>query len=383
VPSWFRAALALFAVGWGANQFAALLPVYRDVDGATAGQVTALFGAYAVGLVPALLLVAPVSDRIGRGRVLRPVLVLSFVATVVLMVGGHSLTLLLVGRLLAGVASGAAFAPGTAWVKELSDAAPGTGARRAAIALSAGFGTGPLVTGVLAQWAPAPTLLPYMPHLVLTVAVAVLLRPAPEPDPDDVATSDPDAATLRQVLGSRRFLTQVVPTAPWVFGTATLAFATLPAVVDVPGPAYALVGALVFLTLGTGVALQPYGRRLATGVTLAVGMGAGVAGFGVGALAATTGASWLVLPACMLLGTAYGFVLVAGLRTVETITPARDLATVNAVFYSLTYIGFAAPYLATLLLSWLDGTRTMLLLAGLTAASALVALAGRRPSATR
>lgn len=383
MPSWFRAALALFAVGWGANQFAALLPVYRDVDGATAGQVTALFGAYAVGLVPALLLVAPVSDRIGRGRVLRPVLVLSFVATVVLMVGGHSLTLLLVGRLLAGVASGAAFAPGTAWVKELSDAAPGTGARRAAIALSAGFGTGPLVTGVLAQWAPAPTVLPYVPHLVLTVVVAVLLRPAPEPDPDDVATSDPDAATLRQVLGSRRFLTQVVPTAPWVFGTATLAFATLPAVVDVPGPAYALVGALVFLTLGTGVALQPYGRRLATGVTLAVGMGAGVAGFGVGALAATTGASWLVLPACMLLGTAYGFVLVAGLQTVETITPARDLATVNAVFYSLTYVGFAAPYLATLLLSWLDGTQTMLLLAGLTAASALVALAGRRPSATR
>lgn len=383
MPSWFRAALALFAVGWGANQFAALLPVYREVDGATAGQVTALFGAYAVGLVPALLLVAPVSDRVGRGRVLRPVLVLSFVATVVLMVGGHSLTLLLVGRLLAGVASGAAFAPGTAWVKELSDAAPGTGARRAAIALSAGFGTGPLVTGVLAQWAPAPTLLPYVPHLVLTVAVAVLLRPAPEPDPDDVATSDPDAATLRQVLGSRRFLTQVVPTAPWVFGTATLAFATLPAVVDVPGPAYALVGALVFLTLGTGVALQPYGRRLATGVTLAVGMGAGVAGFGVGALAATTGASWLVVPACMLLGTAYGFVLVAGLRTVETITPARDLATVNAVFYSLTYVGFAAPYLATLLLSWLDGTQTMLLLAGLTAASALVALAGRRTSATR
>ncbi|RYY43509.1 MAG: MFS transporter, partial [Actinomycetales bacterium] len=58
MPSWFRAALALFAVGWGANQFAALLPVYREVDGATAGQVTALFGAYAVGLVPALLLVA-------------------------------------------------------------------------------------------------------------------------------------------------------------------------------------------------------------------------------------------------------------------------------------------------------------------------------------
>jgi hypothetical protein len=381
VPSWTRAALALFAVGWGANQFAALLPVYRDVDGATAGEVTALFGAYAAGLVPALLVVAPISDRVGRGRVLRPVLVLSFLATLVLMVGGHSLLLLLLGRLLAGVASGAAFAPGTAWVKELSDAAPGTGARRAAVALSAGFGTGPLVTGVIAQWAPAPTVLPYVPHLVLTVVVAVLLRPAPEPAPLDVAVSDPDARTLRHVLLSGRFLTQVAPTAPWVFGCATLAFATLPSVVDVPGPSYALVGALVFLTLGTGVALQPYGRRLATGVTVAVGMGAGVAGFGVGALAAVTGAAWLVVPGCMLLGTAYGFVLVAGLRTVESITPPRDLATVNAVFYSLTYVGFAAPFLATLLLDAVDSGTAMLVLAGLTGTSGLVALAGRsRPA---
>jgi hypothetical protein len=139
----------------------------------------------------------------------------------------------------------------------------------------------------------------------------------------------------------------------------------------------------LFLTLGTGFALQPYGSGLATGVTLAVGMGAGVAGFGVGALAATTGVAWLVVPACMLLGTAYGFVLVAGLRTVEEITPSRDLATVNAVFYSLTYVGFAAPFLVTLLLKHLDGPQAMLLLAGLTAASALVALVGRGTSATR
>ena len=124
--SWPAPALSLFAVGWGANQFAALLPVYRVEDGATAAEVTLLFGAYAVGLIPTLLLVAPVSDRLGRRRVMRPVLVLSFVATVVLLLGGHSLLLLLLGRLLAGIASGAAFAPGTAWVKELSTGPAGT-----------------------------------------------------------------------------------------------------------------------------------------------------------------------------------------------------------------------------------------------------------------
>ena len=130
-----RAALGLTAVGWGANQFAAMLPVYQEVDGATSAEVTLLFGAYAAGLIPTLLAVAPLSDRWGRRRVMLPVLALSLVATIVLMVGGHHLWLLLVGRVLAGVASGAAFAPGTAWVKELSSGPAGTGARRAAVAL--------------------------------------------------------------------------------------------------------------------------------------------------------------------------------------------------------------------------------------------------------
>ncbi|RYJ00372.1 MAG: MFS transporter, partial [Actinomycetales bacterium] len=91
MPAWTRAALALFVVGFGANQFAALLPVYRVADGASAAEVNALFGAYALGLIPALLVVGPLSDRLGRRRVIRPVLVLSFVATVVLLLGGHHL----------------------------------------------------------------------------------------------------------------------------------------------------------------------------------------------------------------------------------------------------------------------------------------------------
>jgi len=43
--------------------------------------------------------------------------------------------------------------------------------------MSVGFGLGPLVAGVLAQWAPAPTVLPYLPHLALAiVAFPLVLR---------------------------------------------------------------------------------------------------------------------------------------------------------------------------------------------------------------
>src|SRR3546814_6210749 len=159
-----------------------MLPVYQDENGASGEAVTALFGAYALGLIPALLIVAPISDRIGRRKVMRPVLLLSVVATVVLMAGGDHPAVLLMGRLAAGVASGAAFAPGTAWVKELSaHDPPGTGARRATLALSAGFGSGPLVAGIGGQWLPFPTVVPYVPHLVLMVLVLAIAWNAPEP----------------------------------------------------------------------------------------------------------------------------------------------------------------------------------------------------------
>lgn len=363
VPAWLRVALALFAVGWGANQFAAMLLVYRQEDGATSEAVTTLFGAYALGLIPALLIVAPISDRIGRRRVMRPVLVLSTLATIVLIVAGDSLIVLLLGRLAAGVASGAAFAPGSAWVKELSAGRPpGTGARRATLALSAGFGSGPLVAGIAAQWLPAPTVLPYLPHLLLMAVVIALAWNAPEPaapghEPLDGALPHGVGGALR----SRVFLLSIVLTAPWVFGAAATSFATIPTFVDIGFAPIAVIGALAGLTLWTGVAVQPLGRRLGDPrLILVTGLGATAAGLTSGLILATTGAAWIVLPTAMLLGAAYGLLMVGGLTTVESIAQPNDLGTLNAVFYSLTYLGFAAPLLNTLVLRVLSPEQLML-----------------------
>src|ERR1700712_994137 len=186
VPVWLRAAGSLAGVAWGANQFSSLLLAYRIHRGVSTTVADALFGVYALGLIPALLLCGPASDMHGRRRVARPAVVLSVVATVILMVGHDSLALLYVGRFLAGACSGAIFAAGTAWVKELSSGAYGArageqaGARRAAIALSAGFGFGPVIAGLLAQWAPAPLVSPYIPHLVVMAVVIPLMWRVPE-----------------------------------------------------------------------------------------------------------------------------------------------------------------------------------------------------------
>ncbi|MGQ4424452.1 MFS transporter, partial [Streptomyces violaceoruber] len=161
MAGWIRVASAMFVVGWGANQFSPLLLVYRQ-GAVSESVVTLAFGAYAFGLVPMLLLAVPLARRFGRATTIRAALAVSGVASLILLTGGDRTWALVIGRLLAGVASGAGFGPGTAWVKDLSaHTASGTGARRAAVALSAGFGGGPLVAGALAEWAPAPEVLPY------------------------------------------------------------------------------------------------------------------------------------------------------------------------------------------------------------------------------
>ncbi len=70
--AWRRAAFSLFAVAAGTNVPTPPLLVYRDTLGLSPDVLTAVLGADAAGLVPALLLAGPASDRLGRLVVVFP-----------------------------------------------------------------------------------------------------------------------------------------------------------------------------------------------------------------------------------------------------------------------------------------------------------------------
>ena len=73
--------VALFAVSFGTNVPTPILLVYQQRLHLGATTLTAVFGAYAVGLVPAILLSGPASDRLGRRRVTVPFVALALVST--------------------------------------------------------------------------------------------------------------------------------------------------------------------------------------------------------------------------------------------------------------------------------------------------------------
>ena len=66
--AWIRIAFAMFAVGWGANQFSPMLIVYRHELRLTAGEVAGLFLVYALTLISGLLVGGPASDRSAGAR---------------------------------------------------------------------------------------------------------------------------------------------------------------------------------------------------------------------------------------------------------------------------------------------------------------------------
>src|SRR5689334_21905833 len=118
--SWIPVAGLLAGAGWGSNQFTPLLLVYHARLDLSTATLEALFGSYAAGLIPGLVVAGRWSDRRGRRAVGVSAALLSLMGTASLIAGDHALALLFVGRLLTGLSSGAAFGTGTAWLRELS-----------------------------------------------------------------------------------------------------------------------------------------------------------------------------------------------------------------------------------------------------------------------
>jgi predicted MFS family arabinose efflux permease len=335
----------MFAVGWGANQFSPMLIVYRHALGLGPGELAGLFTVYGVALIPGLLIGGPSSDRFGRRAVVLPFAALSPVATLLLVLGPHSIAMITVGRALAGVCSGVVFGSATAWVQDLSHG-DALSARRAALALSAGFALGPVTAAVLAQWAGDPLVVPFLPHLAIGVVAFAIAVTTPGTVSSPAGRHWPPAA-----VRTRRFWLTVAPPAPVVFGAVALAIVVLPEEVTSAGTmSVGYAGLMTALTFAGGIGIQPAARRLAARrehAGIIAGLAATVAGAAVGVAAVATASRILAGAAAVFLGLAYGLCLVSGLSQAERLgrlAGDRDRGAVVACYYVLTYLGFGVPY---------------------------------------
>ena len=370
LPAWVTIALGMFTVSFGANLFAPLLPVMRETHALGSAPVNFVLAIYVLGLIPALMIGGPMSDRRGRRAVVRPALLFSALGTLVTLSAHLGIgsaagpVLLCMGRMLTGVAVGLVLAAGAAWLKEVTvETSVGTAARRATVATSAGFGVGPLVSGPVAEWLPGPDTTALIIHLVMVLLLTPLVWATPEAGRPGGAASGAtaDTAPTRRPLFPRsalspRFLWSVAAWAPWAFGVATTSFAVLtPLVTDGMSYPVAFTGLVAGITMLTGAFVQPWAGRLRmTGrIHPAVyGLGTATIGMILGVVIAESASPVVLIPTAMVLGTAYGIMMVSGLREVQRIAEEEaphELGALTAVFYAATYLGFFIPFVIALI----------------------------------
>lgn len=333
-------ALGLFTVTFAVNLQAPLYDAYAAESDVGATAVTVAFAAYVGGLMPTLLLLGGLSDRIGRRVPIALALILGVVATA-LLVQVPSWTTLVIARFLLGIGTGLATTAGTAYMTEILGADL---AKNAALivtsATSLGFGGGALATGI-SLGVQGPTLMPasYIALFVAAPALAVIALRLPRVD-------EPKQVSLLRL--------PVFPSGTWVFGAAmALAWSTTGmtiAVVPLELAANDLggwTGLVIFLAIFVGFLCQPIARRMTNKRALALGFVLIPLGF----LVLLAGV-WLKVLAFVLVGTcitsaaSYGFTYLASLAEVSLRAP-DDRARATAGLFVYAYFGFSFPVIAS------------------------------------
>jgi MFS family permease len=360
-----------------------LYPIYERTIGFSGLVVTVVFAAYAAGVIAALLLLGRLSDEVGRRPVLLAGLGLS-AASAVLFLAAGDLAALLAGRVLSGLSAGIFTGTATA---ALLDLAPSGDAGRATLVATAanmgGLGCGPLLAGLLAQYAPLPVRLCFVVDLALVALAGAGLLVVPE-----TVDVRPGARLRLQGLlvppGGRATFVRAASAAFAGFAVLGLFTAVAPAFLgQVLGlPDHALTGAVVFAVFASSLAGQLALERLSAARALPTGCLLLVAGMGVLGAALDLHLLGLLVAGGVLAGFGQGLSFRAGLALVNATAAADERGAVASSYFVVAYVAISVPVVGVGLLAQATSLQSAgLVFCGLVAALGLavaVSLAGRR-----
>jgi MFS family permease len=372
--------LAIVATELGAMFVGAILPtplypLYRQAFGFSGITLTLIYAVYVLGNLAALLFFGRLSDQIGRRVTTLPAIGVGIASALVFAFAAGT-PWLFAARTLSGFSTGLASGTATAWIAELyRDRGSGAAARIAASANFFGCAAGPLLAGVLAQFAPEPLRLPFIVYLVLLGGICIVIFFAPETLADPKRLSE---VSLTPRLGvPRRIWLQFVAPAATSFATfALIAFyaALIPNLLaeSLHQPAPLVAGAVVCELFG-----------IAALTILSTGWLESRAAM-FGALALLLPSVWLLVGAevarsmpllifaAALGGIAGGLGYRGSLEVVNRIAPADRRSEVVSSYLIVCFAGNSVPVIGIGLLSAAAGALT----AHATFAAVIVALAG-------
>ncbi len=368
----FAAAAFALAVGMlGTTLPTPLYGLYRQQFGFSELMITVIFATYAAGVIASLLLFGRLSDQIGRRRVLLPGLALSALSAVCFL-AARGLPLLLAGRVLSGLSAGIFTGTATATLIDLAPAGRRSRATLvAAMANMGALGVGPLLTGLLSQWAGSPLRLAFWVDLALLVPAAVGIWAMPEPVS---ATSHPHLRpqALKIPTEMRSIFIEAALAGFAGFAVLGLVTAVTPAFLgqELGVTSRAIVGLVVFALFAASLAGQLALEFIPERAAIPTGAGALIAGMGSLALGLADSSLALLVLGIVIAGFGQGLSFRGGLSQVNERSPAAQRGAVASSFFVVMYIAISVPVIGAGVLAQAVGLRA----AGLTFAALVAAL---------
>ncbi|MCW2522229.1 MAG: major facilitator superfamily 1 [Frankiales bacterium] len=376
-------AFALSVAMLGTTLPTPLYDLYRVRFGLSELTITVIFATYAVGVIASLFLFGRLSDQLGRRPVMLAGLALSALSAVTFLLAA-GLPLLIVGRVLSGLSAGIFTGTATA---TLVDLAPPEGRGRAtflaALANMGGLGFGPLLAGVLSQWAGSPLRVTFWVDLALLVPAAIGIWAMPEPV---LARSRPRLRphALRIPAQMRAIFIRAALAGMAGFAVLGLFAAVAPAFLaaGLGVTNRAAIGLVVFAVFASSTAGQAALGRVREAAALPAGCLALIVGMGVLMLGLAVSSLALLILGGVIAGFGQGLSFRAALTMVNANAPAEARGEVASSFFVTMYVAISLPVIGEGVLAEAIGLR----LAGITFAAIVAALAaavlvltGRQP----
>ncbi|WP_138442384.1 MFS transporter [Sinomonas susongensis] len=325
-----------------------LYAVYQRDLGFGPFVVTLVFAAFALGVVTSLFLAGHLSDQFGRRRVIAPAVALNVLSALVFMVW-PAVPGLFMARFLSGIGVGMITATATAHLTELNSAArPGTGHRRAEVVATAanigGLGLGPLVSGLLADLAPAPLFTPYVIFAFVLVVGLLLIVTVPE-----TATGSDQWAYRPQKIavpraGRSRFLAASLLA---LVGFAMFAFFTSLAPQFISGQlgihSFAASGSIAFAVFAASALAQMVSARLRPRTQQTTGLALLAVGLVLVTAAIVSASLPFLVVGGVVAGAGAGVAFKLAVASVVRLAPEETRGEALAGLFLSAYIGMSLP----------------------------------------
>ncbi|HWE46984.1 MAG TPA: MFS transporter [Caulobacteraceae bacterium] len=372
----YAAATLVGVMFMGSTLLTPLYGVYRREFGFSIIVLTLLYSVYVIGNLAALLLLGGLSDQIGRRKVALGSLAVAAVSTLIYLFAPNP-TWLFLARVISGLSIGVASGTGTAWLAELIG---GDRRRASTIATSANFigvAAGPILAGVLAQYAPWPTRLSFVAYFVVVALTAILMARTTETISH--TTGKPNLKPRVGVPAELRM--RFIPPAVSVFGVMALVgfyAALIPTILsqDLHQKNLALGGAVAAAMFLISAIVIVVSRKIAPRTAMLWGLGLMPPAVGLLVLAQAERSMVLVLLGALLSGSAAALGYRGSLQVIYELAPADRRAEIGSAYYLCGFAGNALPVIGvgviTALASALAGSAAFAVLIAVFALGALV-----------